>query len=287
MTRAADRNSDWRIVRISEVDPEQNVIQAEDDYGTVLMINTWNMPTLLQIPVVEELWVVRRRGNDWILESRYDPDDVQNPLTSLKAGDARIDIPGTLYIGTKGVKDATYGVSTYGADPYSGTTGVAIAGTTSIEGNFTASGITNLTPWLIDIDVFMTPISHVNWNNVIVNTSAVYNAYQKSSGVQNDEINFDVVLGAGTWDIEVMHAIDSDRGIYTVYLDDLNCGVFSGYTGLTLFVNSKSTISGIVISETKNYRLKLRMESKIAFSTGYYGAIQHIQLRRTAGRTAA
>ena len=55
MTRAADRNSDWRIVRISEVDPEQNVIQAEDDYGTVLMINTWNMPTLLQIPVIEEL----------------------------------------------------------------------------------------------------------------------------------------------------------------------------------------------------------------------------------------
>jgi hypothetical protein len=96
--RSIERNQGWRVVTIREVNPAQNHIQAEDQYGTPIMIDVTGLAAFLQVPQVGEVWVVQRRGSDWLLDSRYDPPDVTLPFSDLNAGDVRIEAPGTIWI---------------------------------------------------------------------------------------------------------------------------------------------------------------------------------------------
>jgi hypothetical protein len=99
MQRALDR----RNVTITEVDPVNSHIQAKDNLGTQMMINVVNKPTFFQLPVAGEVWQVSRQGSEWFLESRIDSPDVLVPLTDMKPGDARIEAPGDIYIGSNGL----------------------------------------------------------------------------------------------------------------------------------------------------------------------------------------
>lgn len=143
-------------------------------------------------------------------------------------------------------------------------------------------GETGVYPRLVDVDVFPTAIAHTNWDSIDAATAGrVYNASKFSSGVVNDEINFDVVLGGGTWTLELMHAQDINRGIYTITLDGTAIGTVDGYTAAAAN-NTRSAIAGIRISVAAKRRLKLKMQTKNAAATAYYGVIQHIQFRRTS-----
>jgi hypothetical protein len=135
--------------------------------------------------------------------------------------------------------------------------------------------------WHHDINVFMTPISHVNWSTNDVNSSMIRNGRKRSSGTQNDEINFDVTLGAGTWDIEILHNTGTNLGIYSVQLDSVEVGTIDGYSGASVY-NVRSSVTGVSVATAGKKRLKLKMATKNASSSSYYGSISHIQLRRTA-----
>lgn len=135
--------------------------------------------------------------------------------------------------------------------------------------------------WLWDVNVFMTPISHTNWNTNTVNTSAIRNGFRVSSGAQNDATAYDVTLAAGTWSIEVLHVKGTDTGTYSVQLGGVEKGTIDGYNGSTTY-NNRTTISSIAVASTGKVRLSLVMATKNASSSSYYGRIQHIQLRRTA-----
>lgn len=141
-------------------------------------------------------------------------------------------------------------------------------------------------PWLIDIDVFMTPISQVNWSALNYGTGAgleiAHNGRVSSSGAQNAEINFDVVLGIGTWTFELLHHADSNRGIYTVTWGASSVGTIDGYNVLGFTPNQRSAITGFAAPENGMRRLKLKMATQNASSSSYFGDISHIQLRRTA-----
>jgi hypothetical protein len=136
-------------------------------------------------------------------------------------------------------------------------------------------------PWLRDVNVFMTPISHTNWNINDVVTSMIRNGRKRSSGAQNDEINFDVTLAAGTWTIEILHNTSTDLGIYSVQLDGVEVGIIDGYAGTGAY-NVRGSVTGVSVSSAGKKRLKLKMATKNASSSNYYGSISHIQLRRTA-----
>jgi hypothetical protein len=136
-------------------------------------------------------------------------------------------------------------------------------------------------PWLIDINVFMTPINHVGWNTNTVNTNCIRNGIKSSNGSQNNEISFDVILAVGTWTIELMHMQQSLCGIYTALIDGISVGTIDGYTA-SIAYSVRSSVTGVTITSAGKHRLTLRMATKNASSTGYYGQIQHIQLRRTA-----
>lgn len=136
-------------------------------------------------------------------------------------------------------------------------------------------------PWLIDINVFMTSVSHINWNTIAKNTQYLTNGIKYNSpSALNDEINWDVVLGAGTWTIEVMHDKGPDRGIVEVALDGVAAGTIDGYGAGSYDV--RTNISAVTIAATGKKRLRLKIAGKNASATNHIFALQHIQLRRTA-----
>lgn len=135
-------------------------------------------------------------------------------------------------------------------------------------------------PWLEDINTFMTPISHVNWNTNTVSNSAIRNGWRESSGAQNDEMSFDLILTAGTWDVELLYIKDSSNGIFSVQFDGIEKGTIDSYAAAVSY-NNRTTVSGIATVTSGKMRLTLKMATKNVSSTSYFGEIQHIQLRRT------
>lgn len=150
-------------------------------------------------------------------------------------------------------------------------------------------------PNLIDIDVFPTAVSQTNWDTITLSGSELYGGEKRSTSAQNAEIVWDIVLSAGTWTLELMHSTGSNRGIYTAALSEdgvtftdvgsspylASASTIDGYNagGAT---ETRSSLTGITIASTGRYALRLKMATKNASSSNYLGALQHVQLRRTA-----
>lgn len=148
-------------------------------------------------------------------------------------------------------------------------------------------------PDLVDINVFPAAVSQTNWDslNVIVGTMG---ASKASTGAQNAEINWDVVLAAGTWKLSLIIRNANDQGIYTVQLStdgsiftsvgsspyNASASTIDAYTVGATYDNRPS-LTSITIATTGRYRLKLLMATKNASSSGYAAQVQHVQLLRT------
>lgn len=127
----------------------------------------------------------------------------------------------------------------------------------------------------------MTAVSHTNYDFLSVASGLVYVGLKSSSGAQNDEINFDVVLAAGTWTFELIYRANTNGGIFTVQFNGSTVGTIDSYAGVQT-ENVRSQITGISVTSSGKVRIKLLMATKNASSTNYQGPFQHIQLKRTA-----
>ena len=130
--------------------------------------------------------------------------------------------------------------------------------------------LTNLEPlpWRHDINVFM-PVA--GWKANVITTS-LHNGAMFSTGAQNDEISWDVVLSAGTWGITLMHRRAGNRGIYSVRIDGVEVGSIDGYSSTTID-NAVSSISGVAITATGRRRVSLKMATKNPAASGFIGSI--------------
>lgn len=144
-----------------------------------------------------------------------------------------------------------------------------------------AAGVAALLPWMIDIDALNMPAANTNWQNRVVNPSMYYNAAWYSTGAQNAEISWPVVLAAGTWSFALVYDQGTDRGVISVQLDSVEKGTIDGYYGSTAY-NSLTVLTGIAVSTTEKKTLKLKMTTKNGSSSSYVGSISHIRLIRTA-----
>lgn len=136
-------------------------------------------------------------------------------------------------------------------------------------------------PWIVPVHAVMTPTSETNWNTLGVTTTALYNGEQFSSGAQNDAISWDIMLPAGTWAFELIHSQNTNRGIYSVRLDDVEKGTIDGYAGSET-LNVRSQVTDIVVATTGKVTLSLAMASKNASASLYRGFIHHCMFKRTA-----
>jgi len=141
-----------------------------------------------------------------------------------------------------------------------------------------------MSAWMIDIDVFMSPGSSTNWDtpfSVDTTYASAYAGNRTSTGAQNAEITWPVVLSAGTWKFCLMHVAWNQCGIYSVQIDGVEKGTIDGYSSTATY-NVISTISDIAISAPGKYTLKLKMATKNPSSPSYKGSLQKIRLIRTA-----
>jgi hypothetical protein len=136
---------------------------------------------------------------------------------------------------------------------------------------------------MFDINVFLTPLSQVNWDHIYQDDgtlSLTYNARLESTGAQNASISWPLTLAAGTYAVSLMHHAGPDRGIYSVQIDGVEKGTINGYAGAA--IQQVDDATGIVIADTGEYTLTLKMAAKDASSSGYAGMIQALRVIRTA-----
>ena len=138
----------------------------------------------------------------------------------------------------------------------------------------------NELPWLHEVDVFQSH-ANTNWAAPTYQNMLLYGGFNISTGAQNASIGWDIVLGAGTWAVGLMHFTGTNRGIYSVQLDSVEVGTIDGYAGSEI-ANVVGAATDIVVTTAGKKRLSLVMANKNASASTYYGIIQHIQVRRTA-----
>lgn len=135
-------------------------------------------------------------------------------------------------------------------------------------------------PWLIEVNPFLTPATQTNWSELLKDDSQLMNGYLRSTGAQNAEIGWDVLLSAGTWTFSLLAIGVSDGGIATVSLDGNSIGTIDTYSKEVAY-NLLKTITGATVATTGKKRLLLKMATKNASSTAYRCDISAVGLRRT------
>lgn len=170
--------------------------------------------------------------------------------------------------------------------------GYVLASTTGGTRSWVAQSGGGTTPKLVSAPLFVGSSSNTNWDTVFCNTAVeselITNGMLTSSGVQNDEVTFEVLLAAGTWTLSLMHWADGNRGRYEVFFDAAtptslsgSADYIEGYSGSDT-PNTRNSITGIVIPTTAVYTLKFKMASKHGSASAYYGCIQEFALKQTA-----
>jgi hypothetical protein len=202
-------------------------------------------------------------------------DGAWTAVSGSVATDAIFDAKGDLPVGTGADTAARLAVGTNGqvltADS---------AETTGVKWATPSSSVDY--PWLLTVHPFGTPISHVNWGTIsAIDNRFLHNYTMESSGAQNDEINFDLIIAAGTWTFELIHQKSSARGICTLSLDGTSIGTIDMYNG-TSVLSTRSSVTGVSVATTGKKRLRLKMATKNASASSYYGDVQLLVCTRTA-----
>lgn len=122
---------------------------------------------------------------------------------------------------------------------------------------------------------------NTNWTGSSADSTSIYGSLSQSSGAQNAEVGWDVVLSAGVWRADMIHAKTTTYGIYTLLFDAVSKGTIDGYNG-SLIRNQASAITGIVVATTALIRVSLKMATKNASASSYFGSFQELLLTRTA-----
>lgn len=180
------------------------------------------------------------------------------------------------------------------------------AGIEAVEGSLAGleEYVAGLLPWVVEVPVLDGDAGHTNWEVKFVAgrnvgstgttdmtggiVTAVNSVWRRSDGTQNAQIEFNVLLGAGTWSIRFRTFKSSNNGIMHWYLNDASLATYgaAGNTfdtySATSYYSALGVFTGIVIPVSANYRVKCKMESKNGSSSGYNGGHNSIVFVRTA-----
>lgn len=144
--------------------------------------------------------------------------------------------------------------------------------------------------WRHDIDVFGPPSDSVGTWSLSANTSFIRNGIRWNGGGavanQNDYLEWNVTLDAGTWDLSALYSKNVNGGIATFKLDD-GAGTFTTLGTIDMYSdpatdNSVESFTGISVGSDGRRTLRMIMASKNASSSDYVARIQGLTLQRTA-----
>lgn len=136
-----------------------------------------------------------------------------------------------------------------------------------------------LDPWQIDWDGFQAA-GNSHFDTVFVaGTMLLYGEIESDGTVGASRWYYQQMHG-GTWDFELVFNKATNRGIFSVQLDDVEVGTIDSYGAAAKSVHA--TISNIKVGWTGRHKIALVMNSKNGSSSAYYGGFILCQLRRTA-----
>lgn len=144
----------------------------------------------------------------------------------------------------------------------------------------TAQWPSNLAPDWVSVDPFMTAVSNTNWDTITLDATVFQNGYKENGGSQNDDIEFDVVLRAGTWAFELFHNKDTDAGIITVNFEGVSQGTIDGYNA-SRSENIRTSLTGLLVRRSGKHRVQLIVATKNASSSAYEAEIMALRFLRT------
>lgn len=122
------------------------------------------------------------------------------------------------------------------------------------------------------------------WTRIGANVgsgAAGWNAAQ-SAGAQNEEIQYKCILAAGTYSIYLNVDKDVNRGIYTVSIDSVSAGTSDSYNSSRIANVILTLTTSLVVATSKLVTVNVKMASKNASSSAYYGTLNAIEFVRTA-----
>ena len=151
------------------------------------------------------------------------------------------------------------------------------------QGATGAQGPAGPPQWNVQIDPILPPASQANFDTLYFSGSAYNGGYRAGpgNGVQDQSASWKVVLGAGTYSLDLIYVAWSDAGVMTWSLDDNAIGTVDGYSGGGQY-NSRATLENIVVAEAGVKTLSVKVSSKADASQGFNAYLQAIQLRRTS-----
>lgn len=141
--------------------------------------------------------------------------------------------------------------------------------------------VNDLSPWRVDIDPLLGGIVQTNWSSFSVDATHPYSGHLYSTGAQNAELGWDVVLSAGTWSLLLMHATGPDKGVYSIRIDGGQVASIEGYSA-GVVKGARNFSSGFPVAVTGKKRVTLKMVSKNSSSSSYFGDINRVVLSRVA-----
>jgi hypothetical protein len=141
-----------------------------------------------------------------------------------------------------------------------------------------------VTPWVQTITPILGEQDAANkvgtWAGFI-SAANVADLVYNSTNAQNDEIDWDLSLEAGTYTLALAYPIGPAQAILTVTLDGVPVGTIDQYNAATVYWN-RGKIQGITVPNTGKHRLGFKAATRNGASTGWTIELQRIQLRRTA-----
>lgn len=169
-----------------------------------------------------------------------------------------------------------------------GTAAVVDTGTgnsNAILGNdsrLTDARLPSVAPWRIEILAWTAQPGTVTGSYTrTVDGSCLGNGYANTASTANQGWTWSVLLGAGTWELMVMHRQGASNGIADWTLGATSIGAMDNYAA-SVTRNTVTTFSGISVASTGVYSLAFTNTSKNPASSNYTIALQAIHLRRTA-----
>lgn len=112
-------------------------------------------------------------------------------------------------------------------------------------------------------------------------TSNLLHSRVAAHAAQNDWIEYEVWLAAGTYSMTMIATTDADHGILTIAVNGSTVGTQDHYSASTS-TTAKVTTTGMTVSTTGKHTIRLTTATKNASSTGYKSSLGYMHWRRTA-----
>lgn len=157
---------------------------------------------------------------------------------------------------------------------------LALADAAALASAHNHSGTYAVYPWTVSVPAVTVPITESGTWTAAQSSSLFFASRYFSNAAQDASVAWDVLLGAGTWTIALLHDTGTDRGIYTVKIDGSSVGTIDGYAASG--AAARSSLTGVAVASSGLKRVSLVMSTKNASSTGYRASVSALLFTRTA-----